>query len=76
MWYFFAWIGFCLIVVFILFATATLKSSDTNLEKVEQGQMSKVFYQGHTYVVWSINFGGGISHDPDCKCFNNGKNNE
>lgn len=41
---------------------------DVNLEKTTQGQMSKNTYQGHTYVVWSINFGGGIVHDPDCEC--------
>lgn len=45
---------------------------DKNLRKVEQGMMSKVRYQNHTYVVWSINFGGGIIHDPDCECMKKG----
>ncbi len=43
-------------------------STDPNLKKVEQGQMSKVTYNDHTYIVWSINLGGGLVHDPDCKC--------
>lgn len=45
---------------------------DPNLQKVEQGKASKIEYQGHSYVVWSINLGGGIVHDPDCKCHHNG----
>jgi hypothetical protein len=44
------------------------KVGDPNLEKVEQGKMSKVHYQGHIYIVWGINFGGGCIHDPDCQC--------
>lgn len=43
---------------------------DENLQEVEQGKASKISYQGHSYVVWSINFGGGIVHDPDCQCNN------
>lgn len=43
---------------------------DENLQEVEQGKASKINYQGHSYVVWSINFGGGIVHDPDCECNN------
>jgi hypothetical protein len=43
---------------------------DENLIKVEQGMMSVVTYKDHSYIVWSINFGGGIYHNPDCKCKN------
>jgi hypothetical protein len=43
---------------------------DENLQRVEQGSASKIFYQNHSYVVWSINSGGGIVHDPDCQCNN------
>jgi hypothetical protein len=42
---------------------------DQNLERVQQGHMSKVFYQDHSYVIWGINLGGGCVHDPDCQCF-------
>ncbi len=41
---------------------------DPNLKKTVQGQTSKIEFQGHTYIVWSVNMGGGIIHDPDCKC--------
>ena len=41
---------------------------DSNLKKVAQGKMSKVFYEEHSYVIWGINSGGGIVHDPECKC--------
>lgn len=41
---------------------------DENLQKVEQGQASIIHYQNHSYVVWSLNSGGGICHNPDCKC--------
>ena len=35
---------------------------------MQHGQMSKVFYGDHSYIIWGINAGGGIVHDPDCKC--------
>lgn len=43
---------------------------DPNLIKTVQGHTSKIEFQGHTYVVWSVNMGGGIVHDPDCICNN------
>ncbi len=52
----------------ILLSLSSCDTRDKNLEKVSQGMMSKVHYQGHTYVVWSINVGGGCVHDPDCNC--------
>ena len=55
------------ILICILTSTSSC-SNDTNLKKVEQGHMSIVTYKKHTYVVWSINAGGGIVHDPDCIC--------
>ncbi len=57
---------FMLICVFG--ATSCSDSRDPNLEKAIQGKVSKIEYKNHYYVVWSINFGGGIVHDPDCKC--------
>ena len=56
-----------IIMLFIVLASQYC-SSDPNLKRVEQGQMSKVHYQDHSYIVWSINAGGGLVHDPDCKC--------
>jgi hypothetical protein len=44
--------------------------SDPNLMNVEQGKMSIVHYKNHSYIVWSINLGGGIVHNPDCECLN------
>lgn len=57
--------------VYMLFMALTSGSNfiDKNLQKVEQGSMSIVTYHDHTYIVWSINMGGGIVHDPDCECF-------
>jgi len=49
------------------------KKKDENLEETAQGKTSKVEYKGHSYVVWAINSGGGIVHDPDCRCQNNDK---
>ena len=62
-----------LITLVCVFKAATSERPfvDKNLEKVEQGLISKVTYKGHTYVVWSINLGGGITHDPDCECIKN-----
>lgn len=57
----------CFLVVYSL---NNCKSEDKNLQNVEQGKASKITYQGHSYVVWSINLGGGIVHDPDCPCNN------
>ena len=51
----------------VMFSINTYKE-DPNLTKVEQGLASKIEFQGHTYVVWSINYGGGMVHDPDCTC--------
>lgn len=59
-------LGITSIVIIMLIAQSC--SSDPNLKRVEQGQMSKVHYQDHSYIVWSINCGGGLVHDPDCKC--------
>jgi len=52
----------------MLLLFGTFSSKDENLQKVEQGLMSKTTFKGHTYVIWSINSGGGIIHDPDCLC--------
>ena len=72
MWYFFIP---CFFIILICIAVSICGSSnscsscrDPNLETAAQGKVSKIEYKDHTYVVWSINFGGGIVHDPDCKC--------
>lgn len=57
--------GITLICVCLIYK---LDKKDPNLEKVEQGEMSRVYYQGHSYIVWGINVGGGCVHDPDCGC--------
>ncbi len=60
---------FFYIIIFFLICWIVYKpENDPNLKKVERGQMSKVNYQDHSYIVWSINAGGGLVHDPDCKC--------
>jgi hypothetical protein len=60
---------FIFILIFCVYMSFTDKSLyDPNLTKTTQGQASKIEFQGHTYVVWSVNLGGGIVHDPDCKC--------
>lgn len=58
---------FFFLIAIICCAKANYKP-DPNLERVQQGKASKIVYQDHSYVVWSINLGGGIVHDPDCKC--------
>jgi len=69
MWYIILIICICLMILRINNARFNEdKPFDKNLQKVEQGKMSKVFYKDHSYVVWSINDGGGIVHDPDCVC--------
>ena len=70
-----------LVFMSVIFAITTIYEpiefkSDKNLERVAQGKMSKVFYQGHSYVVWGINWGGGCVHDPDCVCMEKIKNGE
>tara|TARA_R110000868_G_scaffold383225_1_gene650019 strand:+ start:971 stop:1219 length:249 start_codon:yes stop_codon:yes gene_type:complete len=57
-----------MIIIFCIYKAATEEPKDKNLQCVEQGKMSVVTYKNHSYIVWSINFGGGICHDPDCKC--------
>lgn len=57
----------CIFVV-IMAIISPKSETDKNLTRVEQGLMSKVSYQGHTYIVWSVNLGGGMTHDPDCNC--------
>lgn len=42
--------------------------NDPNLKKVEQGKMSIVNYNGHSYVVWGQYNQGGCVHNPDCQC--------
>lgn len=32
------------------------------------GNLRKVDYAGHTYVLYRVDRGGGIAHDPDCTC--------
>jgi hypothetical protein len=61
-------IYFVLLFGYSLYRCEEEKSKDVNLEKTAQGKTSKIEYQCHSYVVWSINSGGGIVHDPDCKC--------
>lgn len=61
-------IFYVIFVVLIVSLTSSSKPSDPNLQKVEQGTASKITYSNHSYVVWSINWGGGIVHDPDCQC--------
>lgn len=56
---------FCGLVLTLSYSSV---SSDPNLKKVEQGKASKITYNDHSYVVWNINLGGGIVHDPDCQC--------
>ena len=56
-------LGFC------IYKAYTEEPKDKNLQRVEQGQMSIVTYQDHSYIVWSINLGGGICHNPDCECY-------
>lgn len=66
MWYIFVIYG---LLFFILILVGSISSnSDENLQRVEQGRMSKVTYKEHSYVVWSVNSGGGMTHDPDCPC--------
>lgn len=59
----------CFVGSFIHLGYTVKSKEDPNLETVSQGKMSTVFYHGHSYVVWGINSGGGVVHDPDCKCF-------
>ncbi len=59
---------FSIIIFISALAATTYVKKDKNLERVAQGKMSLVEYKNHTYVVWSINLGGGIVHDPDCIC--------
>lgn len=62
-------------LVSVLFITAAIFAAnqyekDSNLEKLpySNGRMTKLEYQGHSYVAWAVNFGGGLVHDPDCSC--------
>ena len=62
---FFIWLLFA---IFMFYISDNIKPKDKNLQNVEQGKMSIVNYQRHSYIVWSINCGGGICHNPDCEC--------
>jgi hypothetical protein len=66
-WIFFIYVCLMAFIIAIIWNKEGTKG-DPNLMKVEQGLASKIEFQGHSYVVWSINLGGGIVHDPDCKC--------
>jgi len=34
------------------------------------GNIRKASYDGHDYILWTYGgFAGGMTHDPDCKCF-------
>ena len=55
-------------MLFVAMIFTSCNTNDSNLKKVAQGKMSKVLYEEHSYVIWGINSGGGIVHDPDCKC--------
>lgn len=66
--YFIPLISCILILVLCGYMVEISPPKDPNLKRVEQGLMSIVHYEGHSYVVWSINFGGGMIHDPDCLC--------
>ncbi len=60
---------FILLLIFCIYMSyADGSLQDPNLTKTVQGHASKIEFQGHSYVVWSVNLGGGIVHDPDCKC--------
>ena len=63
------WIGLICLLLYLV----SCEPSDRNLQRVEQGKMSIVYYQGHSYIVWGINFNGGMCHNPDCECYNKDK---
>ena len=62
-------IFFAIFMMFMMFiSSGKMVDKDVNLKKVEQGLASKITYNDHSYIVWSVNLGGGIVHDPECKC--------
>lgn len=65
-WYGYAFLWICFICLLMYLSTYLPK--DENLQRVEQGKMSIVNYCGHSYIVWSVNLGGGMCHNPDCEC--------
>lgn len=61
--------------VFLLLAVLRYlysKSSkkDPNLVELPygNGSMTKVEYQGHSYICWTCNLSSELIHDPDCIC--------
>lgn len=56
------------ILIFFSIYMSHNDEKDINLEKAKHGMISVIEYKGHSYIIWGINAGGGIVHDPDCKC--------
>lgn len=38
------------------------------------GLLKTVNYRGHSYIIYSGRYQGGIAHDPDCPCQKGGEN--
>ena len=66
MGYFIIILAACLLI----FVAQNKKECDPHLKRLEHsnGRISKIEFEGHTYIIWGVNMGGGIVHDPDCQC--------
>jgi hypothetical protein len=61
-----------IVSVALIVSGIMLHKEDPNLARMphSNGSMTKLEFQGHSYVGWSCNLGSGLVHDPDCQCHN------
>jgi len=60
-----------LIWVFVIFSLGCRKPTpDTSKVHEPTGDWKTVQYNKHQYIMWySVGYAGGITHDPDCPCY-------
>lgn len=58
---------FIVLICFCAFKSAKQEKLHENISH-NRGKITTFEYRGHSYIAWSINSGGGLVHDPDCKC--------
>jgi hypothetical protein len=69
-WKFYMPMFFILVFVICCLFIAYREDQDKNKDvvKVRHGIISKIEFEGHSYVVWQQNVSDCIFHDPDCTC--------
>lgn len=68
--FFLSMIGAGMVIVVLVFTILAPYKKDSRLVSLpnNNGKMTKLEYDGHSYIGWSCNLGGGLVHDPDCLC--------